>query len=251
MKAEKFIFENSSINVEVIGCGGTGSLMLSNLARLNVALAGLGRPQLNVTAWDPDIVTDANLGRQLFYACDLGRNKAEVLIERINFNFGFDWKFLDKKYGEKNNQNRDNKIVVGCVDSRKARKMIISRLDHCFNSGYYIDCGNGADFGQVLVGQFGKSNNWSNVALPPWKLMPELFDDTIDDGDDVPSCSLAAALHKQHLFVNAEAALLAGKILEQLLRFGKLEVSGFFFNQASGQVRPIPLEVKRHYEVYR
>ena len=54
------------VTVNLIGAGGTGSQVLTNLARLDVTLRALGHPGLFVTLYDPDIVTEANIGRQLF-----------------------------------------------------------------------------------------------------------------------------------------------------------------------------------------
>ena len=39
---------------------------------------------LNVTVYDPDVVTQFNIGRQLFYQTDLGQNKALCLVGRVN-----------------------------------------------------------------------------------------------------------------------------------------------------------------------
>ena len=54
------------VTVNLIGAGGTGSQVLTCLARLDTALRGLGHPGLFVTLYDPDTVTEANIGRQLF-----------------------------------------------------------------------------------------------------------------------------------------------------------------------------------------
>ena len=62
------------VTVNLIGGGGTGSQVLTNLARLDVTLRTLGHPGLFVTLYDPDIVTEANIGRQLFGYSDLGLN---------------------------------------------------------------------------------------------------------------------------------------------------------------------------------
>lgn len=53
------------VTVDVIGCGGTGSHILTGLARINMALAGLEHPGLQVRAWDPDEVSEHNIGRQI------------------------------------------------------------------------------------------------------------------------------------------------------------------------------------------
>ena len=80
------------VTVNIIGAGGTGSQVLTGMARLDVTLRALGHPGLFVTVYDPDIVTDANIGRQLFGPSDLGLNKSQCLVTRINNFFGNDWK---------------------------------------------------------------------------------------------------------------------------------------------------------------
>ena len=67
------------VTVNLIGAGGTGSQVLTCLARLDVALRGLGHPGLFVTLYDPDIVTEANIGRQLFSPSDLDRTRRNAL----------------------------------------------------------------------------------------------------------------------------------------------------------------------------
>ena len=47
------------VTVNLIGAGGTGSQVLTCLARLDTALRGLGHPGLFVTLYDPDTVTEA------------------------------------------------------------------------------------------------------------------------------------------------------------------------------------------------
>jgi PRTRC genetic system ThiF family protein len=75
-------YVEDQVTVDLIGCGGNGSQMLTGLARLDRALRALGHPGLVVTAWDPDTVSEANVGRQLFSPSDVGLNKATVLVHR-------------------------------------------------------------------------------------------------------------------------------------------------------------------------
>ena len=72
------------VTVFVIGAGGTGSQVITNLARMSMALQALGHPGLHVTVFDPDTVSQANIGRQLFSETELGLNKAVSLVTRIN-----------------------------------------------------------------------------------------------------------------------------------------------------------------------
>ena len=86
------------VTVFVIGAGGTGSQVATGLARMSVALQALGHPGLHVTVFDPDTVTEANIGRQLFSGSELGLNKAAALVTRINRFFGFSWEAKGQHY---------------------------------------------------------------------------------------------------------------------------------------------------------
>ena len=79
------------VTVFVIGAGGTGSQVVTGLARMGMALQALGHPGLHVTVFDPDTVTEANIGRQLFSEAETGLNKAVALVTRINRFFGYAW----------------------------------------------------------------------------------------------------------------------------------------------------------------
>jgi len=145
------------ISVLVIGCGGTGSQVLTNLARINHALINLNHPGLNVTASDDDVVTEFNCGRQLFSYSDIGLNKADVLITRLNRFFGTSWSSLQERFNGIYKLNYN--IVITCVDNLETRKLV----SKSFQSGrddndsiYWMDFGNGKDFGQVVIGTVRK-----------------------------------------------------------------------------------------------
>ena len=82
---------NHRVSINLVGAGGTGSYMLTKLALLNSTLRAIGHPGIHVTVYDKDNVSQANFGRQLFFADDIGKNKAEILVKRVNINFGYDW----------------------------------------------------------------------------------------------------------------------------------------------------------------
>ena len=98
VKAKVHFTDNALINptnlvtVNVIGAGGTGSQVLTALARMNHALTKLNHAGLSVRLWDDDVITEANLGRQLFAECELGLSKSVALINRANRFFGTNWK---------------------------------------------------------------------------------------------------------------------------------------------------------------
>ena len=113
---------NGKISVALAGCGGTGSQVLVTLARLDTALRGLGGDGLKVDIFDPDKVSEANAGRQSFYDCDIGRNKAEVLVNRLRMCFpGFEAKAHPVKF----DQIFDFSILITCVDSRRLLTIVL------------------------------------------------------------------------------------------------------------------------------
>ena len=148
------------ITINLIGCGGTGSQVLTALARINVALHGLGHIGITVHAYDADVVTEANLGRQLFSENDLGVNKANVLISRLNRFFGTDWESYSEEFPSKDSKTAN--ITITCVDSVKARIEIGKYLrNHNVATDqereyYWLDFGNTQTSGQVVLGSIPK-----------------------------------------------------------------------------------------------
>lgn len=227
------ILDNQA-EITVVGCGGSGSLMLSGLARLNHALIGLGHEGLDVTVYDPDTVSEANIGRQLFYPCDRGQSKAAVLVSRINACFGTAWTSYRERYQTHGRGVPD--IMITCVDTASARSSI-GREWTVANSarGYWLDLGNRAADGQVVLGakvlHGAKPVARKNDALLPnvLQLYPELTTGTFSD-DDAPSCSLAEGLDRQQLFINQHIATEALELLWRMFRFGKLEWHAVYVN---------------------
>ena len=112
------------VTVNLIGAGGTGSQVLTCLARLDVTLRALGHPGLFVTLYDPDIVTESNIALQLCGCSDLGLNKAQCLITRVNNFFGNDWKAIPDIFPTVlKDARRDDmaNITITCTDNIKSR----------------------------------------------------------------------------------------------------------------------------------
>ena len=227
------------ITVDLVGAGGNGSQMLTGLARLHLALLALGHPGgLAVRVIDPDLVSEANVGRQMFSPADVGFPKATVLVHRINMFFGLDWTAHCQPY---QNVGHAGDLVIGCVDTAAARRSIATAVKARWNA-YWLDLGNEENTGQVVLGRWVKRlDQDSGQRLP---LVTELFPALLDKKraeSDAPSCSLAEALGKQDLFVNQTVATLALNLLWRLFRHGRIEHHGYFINLAFGSVVPMPV----------
>jgi len=121
--------------------------------------------------------------------------------------------------------------VIGCVDSRKARKTILG--SHAYwNSHYWLDLGNNASTGQFLLGQPENGKNKKcQMRLPAVaELFPEIVDPKLDRKDKLPSCSAVAALQRQEPFINQTVAYHALALLARLFRYGRLSHHGGFIN---------------------
>lgn len=252
------ISPTNPIEINLIGAGGTGSQVLTALARMNHALNELNHAGLSVILWDDDTVTHANLGRQLFADSELGLYKSVVLINRVNRFFGTAWKAESIKF-EKDSLKKMPKhaqasIYISCVDSVKARFEIAGMIKELNNGRayrnepkYWLDFGNSQHTGQVILSTVGNINQpnsrkYETVANLPF--VTEEFGDLLqesEDKDDTPSCSLAEALDKQDLFINSALAQMGCSLLWGLFRNGMTDIRGFFLNLKDLRTQPIKI----------
>lgn len=231
--------------VILVGCGGTGSQVISGLGRMHVALRALGHPGLSVTIYDGDAVSAANVGRQLFSPSDIGRNKAEVMTTRINTFFGLAWRAVPAIFTPASRKAAGNcEILISCVDTVKSRLLIGEIGD----ATYWLDIGNQKSSGQCVLGTMkdveqpeGKASEESVGRLPTvLDLYPDLGSQ--DEGKQGPSCSVADALAKQDLFVNQAVVTPALHLLWTMFRKGVLTEHGVFLNLGTLSMRPLPVD---------
>jgi PRTRC genetic system ThiF family protein len=240
------------VTINLIGAGGTGSQVLTALARMNHALIALNHPGLMVSVFDDDIVNKANLGRQLFTTAELGLHKSVALINRINRFFGTNWKAATERYDKAYNGSGAT-ITIGCVDTAQARveiAQILKKLNKSMTNSrsqplYYMDFGNSRETGQVILSTIGKvaqpvSKQYRTIETLP--MVTDEFGELLnasEASDHTPSCSLAEALTKQDLFINSALANVGASLLWQLFREGMLFNRGFFLNLKEFKTQPL------------
>src|SRR6201998_3572563 len=122
------LLRHRPVRVLIIGAGGTGSAIVMGLPYLDQAMRVWGhRDGLDVVMMDADTVSETNCVRQPFSASDVGQNKATALINRINMFWGTNWSSIPSHFHVRSfdrNQDRYPDMVIGCVDTRAARKAI-------------------------------------------------------------------------------------------------------------------------------
>lgn len=247
------------ITVNLIGAGGTGSRMLTELARMNHSLIALGHAGLQVNLFDDDIVTQANQGRQLFADAEVGLPKAVALINRTNRFFGTNWKAVTEQFSTGNLKFLPNhgsaNIYISCVDTVSARFDIATCLKDCTGysnferskSLYWLDIGNALNTGQAILSTINEikqpnSNLYRTISNLP--LITDEFRELLEAQTDnnEPSCSLAESLEKQDLFINATLASMGASLLWKLFREGMTAQRGFFLNLGNFKLEPIAVD---------
>lgn len=243
------------ISITIIGMGGTGTRLISELVRMNIMLLKLDHVGIHVTVMDGDKISDSNIGRQFFYNEDIGKFKAQTVIERINRNFGFNWDCVNEYMTHDNETDDPSKItntvfsnfMVSCVDRIDPRIELSNTLnDNKVDFGYhnsdkplyYIDCGNSFDQGQVICGTIFPVNQPKMDDCTVVEKLKGVFDvfsndvivDAMNSEDFTASCSTFEALQKQDPFINSTIASLASRIMWKLIKDHMITENGYFVN---------------------
>ena len=216
--------------IAIVGCGGTGGFVAEGLCRL----LG-GHPQVELRLIDGDRVEEGNLGRQNFCPEDLGRFKAQALAERLARRYRHPVAYSVAPV-QRDDLSRCA-LVVGCVDNAEARSAIAQAVSPAL---WWVDSGNGREFGQVLVGNAKAEDlrgafdeRWSvchALPLPTW-VRPELL---VPD----PGASCAEAV-EQGPTVNLWMATLVVEAVRRLLE-GRLAWWQGFLDLETFSLRTVP-----------
>ena len=243
-------------SIALIGVGGTGAEVLRGLAKIALAAMEVHRLHVRVTVVDGDMVSRANLVRQPFTQGDLGRSKADCLVNRYNLWAGLAFESMPVMLTEEvlslSQGRRPGKalhvdlgrfdLAVSCVDSAATRAML-HRMMKRSPPRYWLDCGNLAKSGQVILGEPLQSHqrDWHGRLPIVTELFPELLD-TSRHEPDLPSCSLAEAIERQDLLVNEAVALCAKQLVWRLVASEDLDWHGAFVDLAIGGISTLPVD---------
>lgn len=202
---------------------------------------------LEVLLMDADTVSETNCIRQPFSISDIGQNKATVLVNRINLFWGTRWRAEPSNFDDRTFdriQDAPVDLLIGCVDSRAARRVIARSLAKSNNrTAYWLDLGNNAASGQYVLGQpLNARNRKKSVRL---RTISELYPEIVDaeaGEDPLPNCSAVEALDRQEPFINQTLAASALAMLARLFRYGKLAHHGGFFNAETGRMTALAVD---------
>lgn len=235
-----------TVRVLVVGCGGNGSAITAGLPYLHQAMLVHGHPGgFPVTLMDGDVISPINCIRQPFSQAEIGHSKAVILVSRLNLFWNLNWHAVPQYLSAQTDLDRVD-VVIGCVDSRAARKLIADKVTGQRSSVFYwLDLGNHATGGQFVLGQ---PWNWVNKrSASRLRTVAEIFPELTDtylDNDEQPSCSAVEALERQEPFVNPMLANHALALLAKLFRHGSIAHHGAFVNVEGSRVQPLAADAK-------
>ena len=234
-------------NITIIGSGGTGGFVAESICRLMT-----GR-HCSITLVDHDRVEPHNLFRQNFHREDIGKFKSKLLAERLANQFDRPISYSVTPFGLAN-EDMDhglriyNKaLIIGCVDNAPARLA----MDRCLagnNQQWLIDAGNGANWGQVLI---GNSNNPRTLlsrddhmdqnagiykAPSPALQRPDILTAVPETPQDL-DCAAAMDLTDQDPTINAMMAALVIQVTRKII-MGNCPFMGLYLDMEMGTVSP-------------
>lgn len=227
-------FRERGFYVTVVGCGGTGGYVAESMCRLLPVNADL-------ILIDHDRVEERNLARQNFTRDELGELKSEALAKRLSQKFGRGVGYATLPVSMM--EFRAPGLVIGCVDNGPARKQIENKALTSFDSNPYsypswwIDAGNGDNYGQILIGNGRKPEFDDKDAELCWQLpvptiqRPDLL-------NQVPQQRGCAEIDEQNPTINLVMAALVVDVTRRTID-GTCPWMQLYLDLETGMLTPI------------
>lgn len=116
-----------NIPIDLIGAGGIGSWTALGLAKMGCS---------DVTITDFDVIEVENLGSQVYGLSDVGRNKAEALVEQLASLTGHYFTAIPEAFNPET-ASLGKGIVISAVDNMDVRRQLFETLKGLGN--WFID----------------------------------------------------------------------------------------------------------------
>lgn len=238
---------NSTLRIALVGCGATGSAIAPLLFKLNHIRKELTAQEygLQLFLFDPKNVTETGKNRTGFFSTEVGLNKAEVMANKLNTAYGKNFSCGFPRHFSPSDTSMDFDIVITATDSAKSRYEIQKFMGRKKSkTSLWLDIGVGEQFGNVVLGEFGRGNHRLPNALD---LFPDIAKGEEDNVLKRPSCDVLDALTRQNFTVNETGATTAVGLLSRLMLNGSISVNGAMYDVE--QCGSSPIRINR--EVWR
>ena len=227
-------FAQAPFTITVAGCGGTGGFVAEGLCRLLPQHARL-------VLVDHDRVEERNLLRQNFTSQDIGRFKSEALAYNLARKTGRTVGYSTYPVAMVSLESPG--LLLGCVDNGPARRDIANQLnEHSYYNRWWVDAGNGENYGQILIGNRSRSllhsfdeESETCLALPlPTIQMPGL----LSQKPRARSCAEAVLAGDQGPTINQVMAALMLEVVRRLIE-GTCPWMQLYLDMETGSLVPV------------
>ena len=238
----RFNRKRDDINITIVGIGGTGGFVAESVCRLMTGTPGA------ITLVDHDRVERHNILRQNFFEPEIGAFKAEAMAARLARNYRRPIDFSTERFDHRDHAGPpgvgyNTDLIIGCVDNGQARAEIAQWM-HSRLRTWWIDTGNGSNWGQILIGNATAeeaancafTTGWCAKAPLPSVQMPELLTHQPPVNSDL-DCAQAILLSDQDPTINQTIATWATAVTKQLIT-GECELMSLYVDQQHGVVTP-------------
>jgi len=227
-------FAQHPFTVTVAGCGGTGGFVAEGLCRLLP-------PHTDLVLVDHDRVEERNLLRQNFTRHDLGRFKSEALAYNLARKTGRTVGYSTYPVAMVSLESPG--LLLGCVDNGPARRDMARHFsEHSYYNRWWVDAGNGENYGQILIGNQTRRllhsfdpESETCLGLPlPTMQMPSL----LAQAPATRSCADAVLAGDQGPTINQVMAALMLEVVRRLID-GTCHWMQLYLDMETGSLVPI------------
>jgi hypothetical protein len=187
-----------------------------------------------------------------------------VLAERLARRFEREVRYSVLPYGRElhagvfGDTSGNLRLLIGCVDNAAARRAIATTLDGASWGGirshqlWWVDCGNGRNSGQVLLGNTTRPEALHRAFVPAQGRCRALPAPSLQRPDllaapparrPAPDCAEAIADGEQNGTINQAVAAIAAGYVEKLLA-GTCAWMASYFDLDDGTLRCVPADPK-------
>lgn len=219
------------LKVAVLGAGGTGYYVATNLLMLERVLKNVHPDSAfaKIDLFDPKDVAAPNLARTGYVEGEIGYNKAVVLASRLNMALGYHvFNAVPEKADPQKLVGYD--IIITATDNLESR-MHVANIQ---SNALWLDTGVDEATASAVLGQLGVDKTLPNSA----DLFPKVPD---EEQHQASSCDMQTSLSKQSFGVNQAIAGHAVNLLAQLMLDGSISYHGCLLDLKSGFTSPIKI----------
>lgn len=210
------MLSNNQFVILVIGAGGTGGNVVTNLCRLVEPLKDI---KVKIIVADGDLIEKKNRKRQPYALHEEGENKAAILVNKCSSAFDVDISayphYIEdtKTIKELTHKSYTTPIIIGCVDNNKTRQLLHDYFESS-DSLFYIDSGNEEWDGQVIC---GIRIDGKTIAEPIAGVYSDILQDDSSIFKSEESCELVRVERPQQFITNLQAAVIVLSFISDII----------------------------------